>query len=64
MVVNGVSTRKVSQVTEELRNRVFKSTVSDLRKRLDPIVTAWNNRSLADSLLSVCSRRCDVSQGP
>ncbi|MFU2105276.1 transposase, partial [Paenibacillus larvae] len=24
--------------------------VSDLGKRLDPIVTAWNNRILADSL--------------
>ncbi|MDT2238699.1 IS256 family transposase [Paenibacillus larvae] len=51
MVVNGVSTRKVSQVTEELCGTEFsKSTVSDLCKRLDPIVTAWNNRSLADSL--------------
>ncbi|MCY9698474.1 IS256 family transposase, partial [Paenibacillus alginolyticus] len=51
MVVNGVSTRKVSQVTEELSGTEFsKSTVSDLCKRLDPIVTAWNNRSLADSL--------------
>nr|WP_313785598.1 transposase [Paenibacillus larvae] len=51
MVVNGVSTRKVSQVTEELCGTEFsKSTVSDLCKRLDPIVTAWNNRSPADSL--------------
>lgn len=50
MVVNGVSTRKVSQVTEELCGTEFsKSTVSDLCKRLDPIVTAWNNRPLQDS---------------
>jgi len=50
MVVNGVSTRKVSQVTEELCGTEFsKSTVSDLCKRLDPLVTAWNNRPLADS---------------
>lgn len=50
MVINGVSTRKVSQVTEELCGTEFsKSTVSDLCKRLDPIVTAWNNRNLADS---------------
>lgn len=50
MVVNGVSTRKVSQVTEELCGTEFsKSTVSDLCKRLDPIVTAWNNRPLSDS---------------
>jgi len=50
MVVNGVSTRKVSQITEELCGTEFsKSTVSDLCKRLDPIVTAWNNRPLSDS---------------
>lgn len=47
MVVNGVSTRKVSQVTEELCGTEFsKSTVSDLCKQLDPIVTAWNHRPL------------------
>ncbi|WP_126429726.1 IS256 family transposase [Brevibacillus marinus] len=50
MVVNGVSTRKVSQITEELCGTEFaKSTVSDLCKRLDPIVTAWNNRNLRES---------------
>jgi putative transposase len=50
MVVNGVSTRKVSQVTEELCGTEFsKSTVSDLCKSLDPIVKAWNNRPLSDS---------------
>ncbi|MGG1314562.1 IS256 family transposase [Cohnella laeviribosi] len=50
MVVNGFSTRKVSEVTEELCGTEFsKSTVSDLCKRLDPIVTAWNNRPLSDS---------------
>ncbi|MDT9724828.1 IS256 family transposase [Xylanibacillus composti] len=50
MVINGVSTRKVSQVTEELCGTEFsKSTVSDLCKRLDLIVTAWNNRPLGDS---------------
>lgn len=50
MVVNGVSTRKVSQVTEELCGTEFsKSTVSELCKRLDPIVTAWNHRPLSDS---------------
>lgn len=47
MVVNGVSTRKVTQVTEELCGTEFsKSTVSDLCKQLDPIVTAWNHRPL------------------
>lgn len=50
MVVNGVSTRKVSQITEELCGAEFsKSTVSDLCKRLDPIVEAWNSRPLRDS---------------
>lgn len=50
MVINGVSTRKVSQITEELCGREFsKSTVSDLCKRLDPIVLAWNNRPLRDT---------------
>lgn len=50
MVVAGVSTRKVSQITEELCGTEFsKSTVSDLCKRLDPIVTAWNSRPLQDS---------------
>jgi putative transposase len=47
MVVNGVSTRKVSRVTEELCGTEFsKSTVSELCKQLDPAVNAWNNRSL------------------
>jgi putative transposase len=49
MVVNGVSTRKISAVTEELCGVEFsKSTVSDLCKQLDPIVGAWNNRSLRE----------------
>lgn len=47
LVINGVSTRKVARVTEELCGREFsKSTVSDLCKQLDPIVQGWNNRSL------------------
>jgi transposase-like protein len=47
LVVNGVSTRKVAKVTEELCGTEFsKSTVSELCKQLDPIVLAWNNRPL------------------
>lgn len=47
MVVNGVSTRKVAAITEELCGREFtKSTVSDLCKNLDPLVDAWNGRDL------------------
>jgi putative transposase len=49
MVVNGVSTRKVAQITEELCGKAFsKSTVSDLCQGLDPLVNDWNERSLAE----------------
>jgi transposase-like protein len=49
MVVNGVSTRKVARITEDLCGTSFaKSTVSDLCKGLDPLVTAWNERSLVE----------------
>ncbi len=48
MVVNGVSTRKVARITEELCGTSFaKSTVSDLCKGLDPLVHAWNERDLS-----------------
>jgi transposase-like protein len=48
LVVNGVSTRKVARITEELCGTSFaKSTVSDLCKALDPLVTAWNERDLS-----------------
>ena len=47
MVVNGVSTRKVARITEELCGTEFSaSTVSSLCKQLDPIVEGWKNRSL------------------
>jgi putative transposase len=47
MVVNGVSTRKVARITEDLCGASFaKSTVSDLCKGLDPLVQAWNERDL------------------
>src|SRR5258707_4936559 len=48
MVVNGVSTRKVARITEELCGTSFaKSTVSDLCKGLHPLVHAWNERDLS-----------------
>jgi transposase-like protein len=48
LVVNGVSTRKVARITEELCGTSFsKSTVSDLSKALDPLVEAWNERDLS-----------------
>ncbi len=41
MVVNGVSTRKVTRITEELCGaELSKSTVSALCQQLDPVVTA------------------------
>src|SRR5690606_14576496 len=47
MVINGVSTRKVRRITEELCGTSFsKSTVSELCKALDPVVRDWNERSL------------------
>ena len=49
MVINGVSTRKVRRITEELCGTSFsKSTVSDLCKALDPVVSEWNERPLTD----------------
>lgn len=51
MVINGVSTRKVSKVVEKMCGMEFpSSSVSDLCKRLDPIVTGWNERPLDDYL--------------
>ncbi len=47
MVINGVSTRKVTHITEELCGaEVSKSTVSALCARLDPLVEGWNERAL------------------
>ena len=49
MVINGVSTRKVRRITEELCGTSFsKSTVSELCKALDPVVSEWNERTLKD----------------
>lgn len=47
MVVQGVSTRKVQEITETLCGTSFsKSTVSALCRDLDPIVEAFRNRPL------------------
>lgn len=47
MVVNGVSTRKVTKIVEEIcGKKVSKSFVSELTKSLDPIVNEWRNRPL------------------
>ena len=47
MVVNEVSTRKVTKITEELCGASFsKSTVFELCKSLDLLVDEWNERPL------------------
>jgi transposase-like protein len=47
MVIQGVSTRKVSAVVEELCGEsVSKTLVSSVCQRLDPQVVAWNSRHL------------------
>ncbi|HKI62350.1 MAG TPA: IS256 family transposase [Mariprofundaceae bacterium] len=51
MVLQGVSTRRVEKVTEELCGESFsKSTVSRLCTNLDARVGAWNERRLDDRL--------------
>src|SRR5450756_2485241 len=48
MVIHGVSTRKISEITETLCGTSFsKSTVSALCEQLDPIVDAFRNRPLS-----------------
>jgi len=50
MVVSGVSTRKVENITYELCGETFsKSTISELCKGLDPTIVSWNNRSLTET---------------
>ena len=47
MVVNGVSTRKVTQIVEQLCGEtVSKSLVSSLTQKLNPIINTWANRPL------------------
>lgn len=47
MVVNGVSTRKVTNIVKELcGEEVSKSFVSSLTAKLDPIVREWTDRPL------------------
>jgi transposase-like protein len=50
MVIQGVSTRKVSAVVEELcGTEISKSSVSALCQRLDPQVSAWRERDLKEA---------------
>lgn len=50
MVINGVSTRKLTRITEELcGTELSKSAVSALCQQLDPVVTAWRTRPLTET---------------
>ena len=56
MVINGVSTRKIEHITEELCGKPFsKSLVSDLCKKLDPAVYAFQNRPLSGEYPFLCA---------
>lgn len=47
MVINGVSTRKVTNIVEQLCGEsISKSFVSSLTQKLDPIVNEWSKRPL------------------
>ena len=49
MVINGVSTRKVKRITEQLCGLNFsKSQVSEISKKLDTEIQTWLNRPLND----------------
>jgi transposase-like protein len=51
MVIQGVSTRKVSEITETLCGTSFsKSTVSALCEQLDPVVDAFRNLRTSNSI--------------
>ncbi len=67
MYVEGVSTRKVREITEVLCGTTFsKSLVSELAGQLDTELDAWRNRPLTEttySYLSVDARYEHVRQG-
>lgn len=65
MVVNGVSTRKVSRITDKLCGQEFsRSTVSELTKGVDGQVKAWNERPLEDTPLPLLDGGRHALQGP
>jgi len=58
MVVQGVSTRRVKNITTELCGREFsKSTVSRLAEELDEQVQAWAERRLDQEYPFILLRR-------
>jgi putative transposase len=64
MVIQGVSTRKISEITETLCGSSFsKSTVSALCEQLDPVVDA-SSESSALTALSIPGGRCHLYESP
>lgn len=58
MVIQGVSTRKIAAIMDELCGTEFsKSTVSDLCKRVDPIVEGGRQSKLTGEALPICDGR-------
>ena len=63
MYVQGVSTRKVKKITEELCGYRFSaSTISNIVKRLDAQLLAFARRRLGRTV-SLCDRRCAIREG-
>jgi transposase-like protein len=61
MVVQGVSTRKVKKITDELCGRRFsRQTVSRLAQKLDEQVAAWAGRKLERSYPFLTARAMQV----
>ena len=67
MVIQGVSTRKVTKITEELCGCSFsKSTISKICQKLDPEVETFRHRPLESSLVLFrlySSMRCTSESG-
>ena len=67
MVVNGVSTRKVDRIAQELcGTRISAMQVSRICRDWDPVVTAWRTRSLAEArypVLLVDALRLKIREG-
>lgn len=63
MVVNGVSTREVAKVTEKLcRTEFSKSTVSELCKRLEPLVREHMLYRSIGMSFTYTTRKCGAEQ--
>lgn len=65
MVIQGVSTRKVRKITEELCGVTFsKSLVSQLMTELDADIQAWLERSRPGGTISLFDCGCRIRENP